>query len=38
MIVDVGSDVVLVEALGALVGWALVGVAIGLIYRPVPER
>jgi hypothetical protein len=38
VIVNVGSDVELVEALGALVGWALAGVAIGSIYRPVPER
>lgn len=34
VIVNVGSDVELVEALGALVGWSLAGVAIGLIYRP----
>jgi hypothetical protein len=35
VIIHVGSDVELVEALGQLVGWSLAGVAIGLIYRPV---
>jgi hypothetical protein len=34
VIVNVGRDVELVEALGQLVGWSLSGVAIGLIYRP----
>ena len=34
VIINVGQDVGLVEALGQLAGWALAGAAIGLIYRP----
>ncbi len=34
VIINVGRDVELVEALGALVGWSLAGGAIGLVYRP----
>ena len=34
VIVNVGLAVEAVEGLGQLIGWALAGVAIGLIYRP----
>ena len=34
VILNIGQDLALVEALGELVGWTLSGVAIGLVYRP----
>jgi hypothetical protein len=37
VIVNVGINVELVEGLGQLIGWAIAGIAIGLVYRP-PTR
>jgi hypothetical protein len=36
VILNIGQDLALVQALGELVGWTLSGVAIGLVYRPQP--
>ena len=38
VILNIGRDLALVQAVGELVGWSLSGAAIGLIYRPLPAR
>jgi hypothetical protein len=36
VILNIGRDLALVQALGELVGWTLSGIVIGLVYRPLP--
>lgn len=38
VILNIGLDLALVEASGQFVGWLLAGIAIGLIYWPLPNR